>query len=56
MYELVRVGHDELVGGVSKLPDLLDGKQCSSYIRGHSSRGGPSDDPGLRRDIGCDGR
>jgi vacuolar-type H+-ATPase catalytic subunit A/Vma1 len=48
MYELVRVGHDELVGGI----EITHGDRSQSnfaIIEGYPDRCGQGDDPSLRR-------
>ena len=45
MYELVRVGHDELVGGAWPESQIL--RVSDIGIRGHPYRRGQSHDPGL---------
>ena len=43
MYELVRVGHDELVGGVLKRTVRCTHLMCNTFSRGYSYRCGQSD-------------
>ena len=45
MYELVRVGHDELVGGAWPESQILSVSDIA--IRGHPYRRGQGHDPGL---------
>jgi len=53
MYELVRVGHDELVGGI--YPTLSCHPRSHFAGRGYPDRCGQGNDPSLRRNIWCDG-
>jgi hypothetical protein len=47
MYELVRVGHDELVGGTYLTPLSAFGPSLTYNNRSHPDRCGQGNDPGL---------